>query len=141
MRKGAIPAGRLPTMFSEMVAQLNKGQLPVEKELRARLEAAVVKKMGVLKTPYLCWSSDTKINPLTKHMLWAAILLGDREKVGLITGIIAAEKDAATPGGRPFEISTSTGVNIWVDELRALAGENIREMIRAQVEKSLAQGK
>lgn len=78
-------------MFSVMIDTLRAGDLPQEMELTRRLQLAIVKKLGMLQGPYLCRSSDPKINPSATHLLWAAILLGDEEKVRLAADCIQIE--------------------------------------------------
>ena len=80
-------------MFEQMVAALKNGSLPDTNLLRKRFEAALVKKMGVIRTPYPFWPADTKINPPAKQLLWAAILLHDIENCKIIEAIISAELD------------------------------------------------
>lgn len=79
-------------MFSELISRLADGHLPTKAELRPRFEAAIIKKMGVLKQPFFCRSSDKKINPSTKEMLWAAIVLEDRQDVDTVLAMIIAEE-------------------------------------------------
>ena len=47
--------------------------------------------MGVIRTPYSFWPADRKINPSTKELLWAAILLHDKENYRMIEAIISSE--------------------------------------------------
>ncbi len=79
-------------MFSRMIASLQKGEFPPVEKLTPRFHAAVVKKMGVLKQPFLCRSQDKKINPSQKEMLWAAYVLKDRESVETVVSIITSEE-------------------------------------------------
>jgi hypothetical protein len=78
-------------MFTEMVSLLKRGEIIDLKLLRNRFDLALVKKIGVINTPYSFWSSDPKINPLTKELLWASILLEDKENFNLLLGVIATE--------------------------------------------------
>ena len=78
-------------MFDEMVAQLKKGEMVSKDLLRKRFDRAMVKKLGVLKTPYSFWPTDKKINPSAKELLWAAILLEDKGDFRLTESIIATE--------------------------------------------------
>ena len=66
-------------MFNQMVSDLKLGILPEEYPLRKRFEAAIIKKMGVIRTPYSFWPADKKINPSTKELLWASVLLNDKK--------------------------------------------------------------
>ena len=78
-------------MFDEMISQLKNGEFVPKGLLRKRFDGAMVKKLGVLKTPYSFWPSDKKINPSAKELLWAAILLEDKGDLRLTEGIIATE--------------------------------------------------
>ena len=78
-------------MFEKMVSGLKNGTLPENKLLRRRFDAALVKKMGVIKTPYSFWPADPKINPPAKQLLWAAILLHDEENFRVVEAIISSE--------------------------------------------------
>jgi predicted transcriptional regulator len=78
-------------MFAHMVSDLKNGILPETNALRKRFDAALVKKMGVIRTPYSFWPGDTKINPPSKQLLWAAILLQDGENYKVVEAIISTE--------------------------------------------------
>jgi len=78
-------------MFEQMVSDLKNGLLPDTTLLRKRFDAALVKKMGVIRTPYSFWPADTKINPPAKQLLWATILLKDTENCKIVEAIISAE--------------------------------------------------
>lgn len=78
-------------MFEQMVSALKNGTFPDTNLLRKRFAAALVKKMGVIRTPYSFWPADTKINPPAKQLLWAAILLHDKENFSIVETIISTE--------------------------------------------------
>src|SRR5210317_817896 len=78
-------------MFDEMVSLLKQGEMVQSGLLRKRFDRALIKKLGVIKTPYSFWSSDKKINPSSKELLWAAILLNDRENYKIIEAVISSE--------------------------------------------------
>ena len=78
-------------MFNHMVSDLKLGILPEEYPLRKRFEAAIIKKMGVIRTPYSFWPADRKINPSTKELLWASVLLNDQENYRMIEAFISTE--------------------------------------------------
>ncbi len=78
-------------MFEQMISELKNGALPENKFLRRRFDAALVKKMGVIRTPYSFWPADPKINPPAKQLLWAAILLHDEENLKVVEAIISSE--------------------------------------------------
>ena len=94
-------------MFGQMVSDLKKGALPNNNALRKRFDAALVKKAGVIKTPYSFWTADPKINPPAKQLLWAAILLQDKENCRIIEAIIATElEEQLRTKGHPVSIQT-----------------------------------
>ena len=117
-----------------MIEQLKKGELPSQGYVRARLDVAITKKLGILKTPYLCWSSDPKINPVTKHLFWAAVLMGDREKINLIEGLTMAERETAGRDEQDFQAI----LKAWLSELSDLEPEKGR--VYALVENVKKQG-
>ena len=78
-------------MFTHIISDLKLGKLPDNNLLRKRFEAALIKKMGVIRTPCSFWSADTKINPPAKQLLWAAILLQDRDNFNVVEAIISSE--------------------------------------------------
>ena len=78
-------------MFDQMISDLKIGILPDNRLLRKRFNAALVKKMGVIRTPYSFWPADRKINPPAKELLWAAILLDDMENFRVVEAVIASE--------------------------------------------------
>ena len=78
-------------MFDEMVSLLKQGEMVQSGLLRKRFDRALIKKLGVIKTPYSFWSSDKKINPSSKELLWAAILLNDTENYKIVEAVISSE--------------------------------------------------
>ena len=105
-------------MFSELISQLKKGTLPDPTSLKKRFDAALIKKIGVLRQPYMLWSADQKINPSAKHLLWAAILLENHENFKLIEGIIATEElERQKKTAQPVE----TIIQSHLDELQSLS--------------------
>jgi len=78
-------------MFDEMISSLKKAKLPKNDVLRNRFNAAVIKKMAVLKMPHTFWQSDNKINPAIEHLFWAAIMLEDQDNFNLVEGLAFAE--------------------------------------------------
>ena len=74
-----------------MISDLKSGSIPADYPLRNRFETAMIKKLGVIKTPYSFWPADRKINPSTKELLWAAVLLHDKENYRMIEAIILSE--------------------------------------------------
>ena len=78
-------------MFNQMVSDLKNGIIPEDYPLRNRFEIALVKKIGVIRTPYSFWPADRKINPSSKELLWTAVLLHDKENYRIIEAIISSE--------------------------------------------------
>ena len=78
-------------MFNQMVADLKNGIIHEVYPLRNRFETALVKKIGVIRTPYSFWPADRKINPSSKELLWAAVLLHDKENYRMIEAIVSSE--------------------------------------------------
>jgi hypothetical protein len=78
-------------MFEQMVSDLKNEKLPESTLLRKRFEAALLKKIGIIRTPYSFWPADRKINPSTKELLWAAVLLHDKENYRMIEAVILSE--------------------------------------------------
>lgn len=78
-------------MFRDVMEQLARGEMPDKKGLAGKLGAALTKKIGVLQIPFLCRSSDPKINPPARHLLVVAALLTDREKIKLALDILQTE--------------------------------------------------
>ena len=78
-------------MFNQMVSDLKNGIIHEDYPLRNRFETALVKKIGVIRTPYSFWPADRKINPSSKELLWAAVLLHDKENYRMIEAIVSSE--------------------------------------------------
>ena len=74
-----------------MIADLKNGRLPEAAALAKRLQFAITKKLGVIKQPYLFWPPDPKQNPPAAHILWAALILEDRENFDLAADILMQE--------------------------------------------------
>lgn len=111
-------------MFEHMVSDLKSGLLPEQNILRRRFDAALVKKMAVLRTPYSFWPADPKINPPTKQLLWAAILLQDKENYSMIEAVITTElTEKLRAKGQTENIHTLT------DQIRQFLQNYIHEFI------------
>ena len=87
-------------MFAEIIHGLKDGLLPDQDMLGRRFRAALTKKMGVIKQPYHLWSNDPKINPSVKHLLWAAVLLEDRDLFSQVESIAVFEAAESAAGNR-----------------------------------------
>ncbi len=96
-------------MFEQMVSALKNGTLPDVNLLRKRFAAALVKKMGVIRTPCSFWPADTKINPPSKQLLWATILLQDKENFSVVEAIISTElEEKQRAKGQPDSTQSHT---------------------------------
>ena len=78
-------------MFSEMIADLNRSIMPEPVNLTKRFDFALTKKLGVVELPPAFRMQDSKINPRSDHLLWAAMLLLDRNRIELALSVIAVE--------------------------------------------------
>ena len=111
-------------MFAEMVSGLKSGILPQNDLLRKRFDRALTKKLGVIKTPYSFWSSDKKINPSAKELLWAAVLLDDKENYRIMEAVITSELE---------EKQKARGLHCSIDALsnkaKLLIHDNITEFL------------
>lgn len=74
-----------------MINQLQMGEIPPAAPHTSLLKVALIKKQGVLQQPPACWSSDPKINPDAKHLLWAAALFGNEDDLHTAAGIMVNE--------------------------------------------------
>lgn len=80
-------------MFAEIFYDLESGNLPDVDLLGRRFDAAMTKKLGVVKLPPAFWMQDPKINPRTDHLLWVALLLNDASRLGLAFSALAVEHE------------------------------------------------
>lgn len=128
-------------MFDDIIAQLAAGRLPEPALLEKRLAAGLIKKLGVLKQPYNFWPGDHKINPETRHLLWAAMLLEDLDSFLAIEGIILTEgHERLRAQGRPAgpRAGVEQQVLAFLQELLALVTDSsLNEIIRHRAEKIL----
>jgi len=85
-------------MFSGMVHELVSGRKPESGLLEKRFDAAMTKKLGIVKLPPAFWMRDPKINPRADHLFWASLLIGDRQRVDLAISVIAAELEVNSRG-------------------------------------------
>ena len=126
-------------MFEEMVSELKRGILPEVSILRQRFDRALVKKLGVIKTPCSFWTSDKKINPSTKELLWAAILLEDKENYMLVEGIIATEieEKGRASGQFPAPVSGPELTETFISELlQAVPSEQFRQILQQKINRT-----
>ncbi len=86
-------------MFTEMITSLKNNVLPVPSSISGRLNIALIKKEAVLQLPHNFRVADPKVNPRADHMIWAAVLLEDKELFDITTTILLTEfsmNDSAT---------------------------------------------
>jgi len=107
-----------------MVSDLKNGIIPESSLLRRRFEVALIKKIGVIRTPYTFWPADKKINPSAKELLWAAILLQDKENYKIVEAIISSELEEQQ---RTKRLQNCTGDN--ARELKLTMQNYIAEFI------------
>ena len=127
-----------------MVSSLKKGEVTDLNILRKRFDTALVKKIAVISTPYSFWTSDPKINPPTKELIWAAILLQDNDNYKLLTGIVATETNEknrasgqnAESSGNISESKKITG-SIIEEFLTLAPTENFRKLIKRKLYNTL----
>jgi len=80
-------------MFAKIFSELTRGERVDSDLLKRRFDVAMTKKLGVVKLPPSFWMQDPKINPRTDHLLWAALLLNDPDRVALAFSALAVEHD------------------------------------------------
>lgn len=123
-------------MFDEMVSLLKEAKLPPKDILKKRFDAALTKKMAILKMPHTFWQGDKKINPSIEHLLWATILLEDKENFRLVEGLALAEvyeKSKAKKDSTQLA-STEETINQYLNNLLELApDESFREILSQKV--------
>lgn len=124
-------------MFEEMVSQLKQGKIPQPDLLRKRFDRALIKKLAVIKTPPSFWTADKKINPASKELLWAAILLGDSDSFLLVEGIIAtelSEKQRFSSRSPDMQSVNKLTGNIINDLLDLAPSEEFRQFLKKKIE-------
>jgi len=112
-------------MFNQMVSDLRNGIIPEVNPLQNRFETALVKKMGVIRTPYSFWMADKKINPSSKELLWAAVLLHDKENYRMIEAIISSELE---------EKSRAKGLHNSINDLALKVEQTMQDYIGEFIE-------
>lgn len=78
-------------MFTTLIEDLKQGNKPDLKALRQRLQLALIKKKAMMRLQPQFRHNDTKINPESRHMLWAALLVDDQESVTTLLDIMITE--------------------------------------------------
>ncbi len=133
-------------MIGDIISRLQQAKMPQPAAVKQWLEIALVKKMGVISLPYHFWHGDNKINPASKHLLWAAILTEDHENFATVEGIVHSEYLGAGKGpelhdGRSKKDSAvGRTITAYVDELLTLAPEpTFRRLLVDKANKLLSQ--
>lgn len=126
-------------MFSEMMHRIAMG-LPVETSwLTPRLTLALVKKQGVIRLAPAMWPTDPKINPDSRHLLWAAVLLADRKmflEVETVLTMELMEKAGTIRTGVIPDVESL--VLAWLDALLQLAPDaTYRAQLNANIHATL----
>ncbi len=111
-----------------MIRQLQSGVIPDKSRLSGLVSAALVKKSAIVKLPPQFWYEDAKMNPLSSHLLWACLVLGDREKFALVEGILLEEWLARDRTGEVMKLELL--VEKKLDELLSLITDHL---LRRQV--------
>ena len=112
-------------MFDEMVTLLKQGKMVQPDLLRNRFDRALIKKLGVIKTPYSFWPADKKINPSSKELLWATILLDDKENYRIVEAIISSELE---------EQLRAKGLQSSINELAQMVEKTMQDYIGEFIE-------
>ena len=105
-------------MFLKYLQQLQRGQSIDTRQLSGMFEVALVKKVGVLRMPYLCRSQDTKINPPMEQMLAVAAILKDEEKISVCLDLLLTEAGQKSSGGS--SAADTKDVPLRIDNVFAL---------------------
>jgi hypothetical protein len=131
-------------MFDEMISLLKNAELVPKDQLRKRFDGAMVKKLGVLKTPYSFWPSDKKINPTAKELLWAAILLEDKGNFRLAESIIATEVAEKQKASGQYLVNSDIAqsskkitANCLEEFLGLAPSKDFRKLLEQKIEKLL----
>lgn len=121
-------------MFSEMVAELNRGREPEPGPLRKRFDFALIKKTAAVRLPPSFRTGDPKINPRSDHLFWAALLLMDRERIDLALAVMAAEaaeKNGSAGAWRPAaEMHVRTLITSF---FRQIPDRTVRRRLRREL--------
>lgn len=78
-------------MFTAMLDDLRQGREPSPAGLNQRLQIGLIKKKAVMRLQRQFRHNDSKINPDSEHLLWAALLLEDEEAQAAVVEIIITE--------------------------------------------------
>lgn len=116
-------------VFAEIFRDLGKGKRVDVDLLGRRFDLAITKKLGVVKLPPSFWMQDPKINPRVDHLLWAALLLGDPERVALAFSVLAVEHEEQQKKRPPAERESVVQIlDGYVQQLLALLPEKNEDL-------------
>lgn len=90
-------------MFAQVFRDVAEGEAIEPDLLARRFDLAMTKKLGVVKLPSTFWVQDPKINPRADHLLWAALLLEDAQRVALACSVLAVEHEEQQKRSNPGE--------------------------------------
>lgn len=122
-------------MFTDMTALIGQGKLPDRSLLAKKFHAALTKKFAVVGLPPAFRMTDPKINPRADHLLWAAILLEDREGYDLVVSLIAAELAEKT-GNHDPKMAQQQKISAIIRSLYKMApSRRFREQLMDKVRK------
>lgn len=130
-------------MFSTMIENLQKGIEPEPAPLRLRLQAAMVKKLAMMRLQHEFQHNDSKINPIAEHMLWAATLLEDDEALETLVTILIteahdrfeAQRGAMNAPQTPPELAEVLGASL--DRLLAISRDTkLNQTLKLKIKKT-----
>ncbi len=111
-------------MFVEVFRDMSMGKMIDTDLLGRRFDLAITKKLGVVKLPPSFWMQDPKINPRSDHLLWAALLLDDPDRVALAFSVLAVEYEEQQKKVAPEErVPIELILDGYVHQLLALLPE------------------
>lgn len=109
-----------------MVEELTRGAVPDRALLEKRFDAAMTKKLAVVKLPPAFWSQDPKINPRADLLFWASILIGDLQRIELAISVIAAELEEKSKKKQyDFQQVLAATVRGMSDDLLAVVNDTV----------------
>ncbi|PLX47938.1 MAG: hypothetical protein C0613_12325 [Desulfobulbaceae bacterium] len=135
-------------MFTAMLHDLHQGREPDPARLKQRLQIGLVKKKAVMRLQRQFHHNDSKINPDSEHLLWAALLLEDNEALETVAEILiteAHEQHEARRGALDRAAAPPSVEEILGQAVRCLlaatAGTPLQETIKKKINtSSLLQG-
>jgi hypothetical protein len=111
-------------MFTEMITALKENTIPKESSIKGRLNIALIKKEAILNLPKNFHVADPKINPRPDHMIWAAVLLKDKDLFDITTSIFLTEIDIQQTTAGTDQKDQAIRLEKILRELLSLPSEN-----------------